>query len=144
MTAPASADVDNTITDGNNETGQATIEATVPAGAIMMRVTTDNGTDHLVPVNGYTMTEADSNGTEPTPGSDSSGSNKGSSSTGSSKEQQRGFWPSSSVVCSLRWLGRPVGLGLRQWHDPEVDDSFLDEAAEAHSPKGSLIASLTL
>lgn len=111
-TAPVSADVDNKITDGNNETGQATIEATVPAGAIMMRVTTDNGTDHLVPVNGYTITEADSNGTEgPTPGSDSFGSNKGSDSAGSSKEQQRGFW--AFLFGGL--LSALAGAGLLVW-----------------------------
>lgn len=49
-TEPVSAPVDNTITDNNNETGQAHLEATVPAGASLIRVRTDSGTDFTMPI----------------------------------------------------------------------------------------------
>lgn len=103
-TKPVSAPVDNTITDSNNETGQATIEATVPADAIMMRVTTDNGTDQLVPVNGHTITTSDSTGSLP-------GSGESSAPTGSTPEQQRGFW--AFLFGGL--LSALAGAGLLSW-----------------------------
>lgn len=49
-TEAVSAEVDNTITDKVNETGRASIEVTVPAGAVKLRVQTDTGTDITVPV----------------------------------------------------------------------------------------------
>lgn len=47
------ADVDNAITEGNNETGRAKVSITVPEDAVVLRIVTDSGTDHQVRVNGY-------------------------------------------------------------------------------------------
>lgn len=74
--APVSTtvDVDNTITDNQNETGKATAKLTVPAGFKAIRVQTDNGTEFIQPVE----SEDSPLGSDPL-GSDSLGSDSISS-----------------------------------------------------------------
>lgn len=107
--APAvSGDVDNTITNDNNETGKASLEVTVPANAVALRVKTDNGTDQMMPVNGAALPAG------PTPGDNVPGSSDqpgSSDSAGSSKEQQRGFW--AFLFGGL--LSVLAGAGLLAW-----------------------------
>ena len=118
-TTPVTADVDNTITDNNNETGQATVEATVPANAEFLRIKTDNGTEHTMP-----LKDKIGKGTAPG-GASSSGSvietnhkpgtlGEQGSGTGSSTSQQRGFW--AFFFGGL--LSALAGAGLLAWaHD---------------------------
>ena len=49
-TVRASAPVDNTVTDNQNETGRATVQLTVPQGATELKITDDNGTEFVYPL----------------------------------------------------------------------------------------------
>lgn len=114
-TEPVKGDVDNAITDNNNETGKATIEAKVPANGELLRVKTDIGTEQLMPINNkpengkapgaHNGSENSSTGSKPgTPGQQGS-------STSSSTTQQRGFWAFffGGVLSAL------AGAGLLAW-----------------------------
>lgn len=78
-TVSGAADVDNVITDSNNETGQATVKLVAPAGTYQVKITDDNGTTYTYPI-----------GEQPAPGLEGSlpgtdGSNTSGSATGSAK-----------------------------------------------------------
>lgn len=80
-TAKAEATVDNAITDGRNETGQAQVRLKVPAGATELKITDDFGTTFTYPVSteGTGENPEDPNKPGEIPGFDgSSGSSMGS------------------------------------------------------------------
>lgn len=120
-TEEETAEVDNSITDQVNETGRATIKAKVPAGATVLRVTTDNGTEVTMPVKvadkGGENTDTDEgsagsgdNG-EGSSGSSGSSSSSDADASGSTKQQRIGFWAFllGGIISAI------TGAGLLAW-----------------------------